>query len=152
MLFRSSTFLLSQFEFVCLAWIAAQVATGVATVHGMMFGQSMCFSNVALIKSGMMTFGNSYLPGNSKIISVTSFGVLELCKIIGHYPPLPDALRTGKPLGAGGPLGFDVFPCVLLASGWAAACLLASADFTASRKLWGLFCSLIQLFTSVGLV
>jgi hypothetical protein len=96
-----------------------------------------------------MTLGNFYLTGNGHISFVPTLGVLELCECIGHYPPLPDALRTGNPLGAGGPLGLDVFPVVPLASGWAAACLFASADFTASFKLWGLFSSLIQLFTSV---
>ena len=96
-----------------------------------------------------MTAGNFYLSGNGHISFVSTLRILELGKCIGHYPPLPDALRTGNPLGAGGPLGWVVFPVVLLASGWAAACLFASADFTASFKLWGRFCSLIQLFTSV---
>ena len=96
-----------------------------------------------------MALGNLNLPGNGHISFVSTLRILELGKCIGHYPPLPDALRTGNPLGAGGPLGFDVFPAVLLASGWAAACLFASADFTASFKLWGRFSSLIQLFTSV---
>ena len=134
-----------------LAWIAAKITMRITAVHCVMLDQSMRLSNVSRIKR-IVTLGNLYLPGNGKIVSVSTLGVLELCKIIGHYPPLPDALRTGNPLGAGGPLGFDVFPALLLASGWAAACLLASADFTASRKLWGLVGSLIKLFTSVGLV
>ena len=127
---------------MCLAWVTTQITPGIATVHGMMFGQSMSLTN-ALIVVSAMTSGNLYLTGNGNIGFVSTMRVFVFGKFIGHYPPLLAALRCGGPFGAVPAPGFLELLLRCLASGCAAACFLANASLSVDDK--DLF-SLIQLF------
>lgn len=65
---------------VCLAWIATEIAFGIAAVHGMMFGQSVRLLDVGSIETVVAT-SNFYLSGNGIVIllpSTTHFGFVLL--------------------------------------------------------------------------
>ena len=77
---KQAFLLCGQTILVCLAWIAAQVTFRIATVHGMMFGQSVRLLDVGSIETVVAT-SNFYLSGNGIVIllpSTTHFGFVLL--------------------------------------------------------------------------
>lgn len=143
-------FLLGQFVFVCLTWVATQVTSRIATVHGMMLDQPVRLSYAGPRHSARQVcgLGNFYLSSHSHVVFVTALGVDESGLFVAH-PPRPTARCTGLPPITGVPdrLAFPFLPALALASGCAAACFRDKASFNASVNFLD---SVILLFTSLA--
>ena len=130
------------------SWIATQETTGIATVHGMVFGQSMRLCHCRGIWRHVMCLGYLDLPCHRGLVFESSATVLESGQWITHHPPRLAPLRNGGPLGPPLVLGCLPLTCTALASGCSAACFLAMASLMVSKYDLGLS---MQIFNSLVL-
>ena len=105
---------------MCFSWIATDKTSGITTVHGMMFGESvwLFYYGTGYCAWPMRLFGNFELSRHSHIVFVSASTVDESGLFVAH-PPRPTARCTGLPAITGVPdcLVLPPLPVLVLALG-----------------------------------